>query len=157
MQRIMNIPGARSVTLVDGASGLAIAASGRHALVDEHEDAAATTDVVRAVLDCPALATGRDNAITELIVCGTRGYHLLNLVNGDFDGQLFVHVLFDDDTGNLGMARFQLQGILTELQLTVMSVELAVQPHRLEKERHTGMLETLALLPESEPCPAERT
>ncbi|MFD0360236.1 hypothetical protein ACFQZZ_02095 [Nocardia sp. GCM10030253] len=116
LQRIMDIPGARSVTLVDGASGLAIAAAGQHDLVDQHEDAAATTDVVRAVLGCPALATGRDHDdITEITVCGTRGYHLLNLVNGDFDGRLFVHVLFDDDTGNLAMARFQLRGILAEL------------------------------------------
>ncbi|WP_217440541.1 hypothetical protein [Nocardia barduliensis] len=110
----MDIPGARSVTLVDGASGLAIAADGRHDLVDEHEDAAATTDVVRAVLACPALSTGGDD-VTEIIVCGTRGYHLLNLVNGDFDGRLFVHVLFDEDTGNLAMARFQLRGILDEM------------------------------------------
>ncbi len=114
LKRIMDIPGARSVTLVDGASGLAIAADGRHDLVDEHEDAAATTDVVRAVLACPALSTGGDD-VTEIIVCGTRGYHLLNLVNGDFDGRLFVHVLFDEDTGNLAMARFQLRGILDEM------------------------------------------
>ncbi|MGK8487066.1 hypothetical protein [Nocardia asiatica] len=114
LKRIMDIPGARSVTLVDGASGLAIAADGRHDLVDEHEDAAATTDVVRAVLACPALSTDGDD-VTEIIVCGTRGYHLLNLVNGDFDGRLFVHVLFDEDTGNLAMARFQLRGILDEM------------------------------------------
>lgn len=113
LKRIMDIPGARSVTLVDGASGLAIAADGRHDLVDEHEDAAATTDVVRAVLSCPALSTDGDD-VTEIIVCGTRGYHLLNLVNGDFDGRLFVHVLFDADAGNLAMARYQLHGILDE-------------------------------------------
>lgn len=113
LKRIMDIPGARSVTLVDGASGLAIAADGRHDLVDEHEDAAATTDVVRAVLACPALSTEGDD-VTEIIVCGTRGYHLLNLVNGDFDGRLFVHVLFDADAGNLAMARYQLRGILDE-------------------------------------------
>ncbi|MEU6189930.1 hypothetical protein [Nocardia sp. NPDC047038] len=114
LKRIMDIPGARSVTLVDGASGLAIAADGRHDLVDEHEDAAATTDVVRAVLACPALSTDGDD-VTEIIVYGTRGYHLLNLVNGDFDGRLFVHVLFDEDAGNLAMARYQLHGILDEL------------------------------------------
>ncbi|MGF6885804.1 hypothetical protein ABIA39_007279 [Nocardia sp. GAS34] len=39
----------------------------------------------------------------------------MNLLNGDFDGRLFVHVLFDGDTGNLAMARFQLRGILGEL------------------------------------------
>ncbi|MFI7001577.1 hypothetical protein [Nocardia sp. NPDC050175] len=115
LERIMDIPGARSATLVDGASGLAIAAAGRHDVVDQHEGAAATTDVMRAVLDCPALTTGRDGEdLTELIVCGTHGFHLLNLVNGDFDGRLFMHVLFDDDTGNLAMARFRLRGILAE-------------------------------------------
>lgn len=111
----MDIPGARCVTLVDGASGLAIAGAGVHDLVDQHEDAAGTTDVVRAVLACPALASGRDgDDVTEIMVCGTRGYHLLNLVDGDFDGRLFVHVLFDDDIGNLAMARYRLRGILVE-------------------------------------------
>lgn len=111
----MDIPGACSVTLVDGASGLAIAAAGRHDVVDQHEDAAAATDVVRSVLTSPAMATGRPgDDITEIIVCGTGGYHLLNLIDGDFDGRLFVHVLFDSDTGNLAMARYQLRIILTE-------------------------------------------
>lgn len=115
LKRIMDIPGARSVTMVDSASGLAIAAAGRHDHVDQHEDAATTTDVVRTVLGCPALATDRDDDLTEIIVCGTRGYHLLNLVNGDFDGRLFVHVLFDEDAGNLAIARFRLRTILGEL------------------------------------------
>ncbi len=111
----MGIPGARCVTLVDGASGLAIAAAGQHALAEQHEDAAATTEAVRAVLGCPALASGpAGDDITEIIVGGTRGYHLLTLVNGDFDGRLFVHVRFDDDTGNLGLARFQLRSVLSE-------------------------------------------
>ncbi|NNH74939.1 hypothetical protein HLB23_34685 [Nocardia uniformis] len=115
LQLIMDIPGARSATLVDGASGLAIAGAGEHELVDQHEDAAGTTDVVRAVLACPALASGRDgDDIREILVCGTRGYHLLNLIDGDFDGRLFVHVLFDDDSGNLAMARYRLRGILDE-------------------------------------------
>lgn len=111
----MCIPGARSVTLVDGASGLAIAAAGSHELVDEHEGAAVVTDVVRGVLGCPALAsTDGGGDIHEIIVCGTGGFHLLNLVNGDFDGRLFVHVLFKD-TGNLAIARFRLRTILSEL------------------------------------------
>ncbi|MFJ4650390.1 hypothetical protein ACIP5Y_03835 [Nocardia sp. NPDC088792] len=115
LKLIMDIPGARSATLVDGASGLAIAAAGRHDLVDQHEDAAAATDVVRAVLTCPALATGHPgDDITAIIIAGTHGYHLLNMINGDFDGRLFVHVLFDDETGNLGLARFQLRAILEE-------------------------------------------
>ncbi|MEU3014221.1 hypothetical protein [Nocardia asteroides] len=101
---------------MDGASGLAIAAAGVHEIVDEHEDAAGTTDVVRAVLGCSALANGRDgDDITEMVVCRTGGFHLLHLVHGDFDGRLFVHVVFDGDTANLGMARYQLRGALDEL------------------------------------------
>ncbi|WP_327151676.1 hypothetical protein [Nocardia sp. NBC_01329] len=116
LERIMDIPGARSVTLVDGASGLAVAGAGRHELVDQHEDAATTTDVVRAVLGCPALTTGdAGDDVNEIIVCGPGGYHLLNLVDGDFDGRLFVHVLFDEDSGNLAMARFRLRDILADL------------------------------------------
>lgn len=115
LKRIMDIPGARSVTLVDGASGLAIAAAGRHDLVDQHEDAAAATDVVRSVLTSPALATGAPgDDITEIVVCGTRGYHLLNLIDGDFDSRLFLHIHFDGDTGNLAMARYQLRAIIAE-------------------------------------------
>jgi hypothetical protein len=109
------VPGARGVTLVDGASGLAVAAAGRHDPIDEHEDAAATTDVVRAVLNCPALGAEPDDDVTEIIVSGPRGYHLLNMVDGDFDGRLFVHVLFDEETGNLAMSRYQLRAILSEL------------------------------------------
>ncbi len=114
LTRIMDVPGARAVTLVDGSSGLAVAAAGRHDPIDEHEDAAATTDVVRAVLNSPALGTDPGDDITEIIVCGTRGYHLLNMVDGDFDGRLFVHVLFDEETGNLALSRYQLRAILTE-------------------------------------------
>ncbi|MFC9998733.1 hypothetical protein [Nocardia sp. NPDC127526] len=111
----MSIPGARCVTLVDSASGLAIAAAGQHDLADQHEDAAASTEAVRAVIGCPALTSGGGgDDITEIIVGGTRGYHLLNLVNGDFDGRLFVHVRFDDESGNLGLARFRLRSVLSE-------------------------------------------
>jgi len=115
LKRIMDIPGARSVTMVDGASGLAIAAAGRHDLVDQHEDAAGTTDVVRAVLGCPALVSGSgEDDIDEIIVCGGGGYHLLYLVGGQFEGQLFVHVVCDEATGNLGLTRYQLKAVLAE-------------------------------------------
>ncbi|MGY0502478.1 hypothetical protein ACWZHB_28650 [Nocardia sp. FBN12] len=110
----MDIPGARSVTLVDGASGLAVASAGEHKGIDEHEDAAGTTDVVRAALRCQALGSADDD-LTEIVVCRTSGFHLLQLVDGDFDGRLFVHVVFDSGTGNLGMARYQLRSALAEL------------------------------------------
>ncbi|GGK55024.1 hypothetical protein [Nocardia camponoti] len=115
LKRIMDIPGACSVTLVDGASGLAIATAGVHDVVDEHENAAGTTEVVRSALTCPALAAGDDGKPTELVVLRPGAFHLLRLIDGDFDGRLFVHVVFDATTGNLGMARYQLNSAVSEL------------------------------------------
>ncbi|MBA9005756.1 MULTISPECIES: hypothetical protein [Thermomonospora] len=116
LDRVMAIPGAQSVTLVDGASGLAVAAAGREDLADQHEDAAGTTDVVRAVLAAPSLrtrATGED--IEDIIVSGAHGHHLLTLLNTAFDGRLFLHVRIDGDTGNLALARIRLREIVREM------------------------------------------
>jgi hypothetical protein len=116
--RIMDIPGACRVTLVDAASGLAVAAAGRHDDIDEHTDAAATTDVVRAVLECPALAVHGaqpdDGGPREIVVCRPQRYHLLALLGGELDATLFVHAVFDEAGGNLAMARYRLRGILDE-------------------------------------------
>ncbi len=116
LKQIMEIPGSHSATLVDGASGLAVAAAGRADPVDEHEDAAGTTDVVRAVLATPALSTTRTgDDIEEIIVCGTRGYHLIALINDAFEGRLFLHLLVDRDKGNLALARLRVRELLGEM------------------------------------------
>ena len=113
---MMTIPGAQRVTLVDCASGLAVAAAGREDLVDQHEDAAGATDVVRAVLTSPALsASAAGDDIEEIIVCGADGYHLLALSGADIDGHLFVHLLLDRENGNLALARLRMQGLVREL------------------------------------------
>ncbi|MFC9974624.1 hypothetical protein ACFVH6_27340 [Spirillospora sp. NPDC127200] len=115
LMRIMEIPGARSVTLVDGSSGLAVAAAGRQEGVDQHEDAAGTTDVVRAVLACAALGGAGGDDIDEVIVGGARGYHLLALFDAAADGHLFLHLLIDRDKGNLALARIGLREAIGEL------------------------------------------
>ncbi|MBO2465787.1 hypothetical protein [Actinomadura violacea] len=116
LARMMTIPGAQRVTLIDCASGLAVASAGREDLVDRHEDAAGATDVVRAVLASPALsATAAGDDVEEIIVCGTAGYHLLALTGADLDGHLFVHLLVDRDKGNLALARLRLQGLVDEM------------------------------------------
>ncbi|MFA1540481.1 hypothetical protein [Actinomadura monticuli] len=116
LARMMTIPGAQRVTLVDCASGLAVAAAGREDLVDQHEDAAGATDVVRAVLASPALsATAAGDDIEEIIVCGADGYHLLALSGADMDGHLFVHLLLDRENGNLALARLRVQGLVQEM------------------------------------------
>lgn len=116
LTRAMAIPGARSATLVDGATGLAIAAVGREDVLDQHELAAGTTDVVREVLGSPAFVTTETgDDVEEIIVCCTGGYHLLTLVDVDVDGQLFIHLLIDRDTGNLGLARLRIQALAREI------------------------------------------
>ncbi|WP_254714925.1 hypothetical protein [Actinomadura sp. NAK00032] len=116
LARMMTIPGARRVTLVDCASGLAVAAAGREDIVDQHEDAAGATDVVRAVLASPALsATAAGDDIEEIIVCGAAGYHLLALSGADLDGHLFVHLLLDRENGNIALARLRMRSLVQEM------------------------------------------
>ncbi|WP_165502613.1 hypothetical protein [Actinomadura fibrosa] len=116
LARMMAIPGAQRVTLVDCASGLAVAAAGREDLVDQHEDAAGATDVVRAVLATPALsATPAGDDVEEIIVCGTGGYHLLSITGADLDGHLFVHLLLDREKGNLALARLRMSRLVQEM------------------------------------------
>ncbi|GAA3924036.1 hypothetical protein GCM10023085_01670 [Actinomadura viridis] len=116
LARTMDVPGARRATLVDLSSGLAVAAAGRQDLVDQHEDAAGTTDVVRTVLATPALSgSPAGDDIEEIIVCGTAGYHLLTLVNAAFDGQLLLHLLIDREMGNLALARLRVQSLVQEM------------------------------------------
>ncbi|MFC4907456.1 hypothetical protein [Actinomadura gamaensis] len=109
----MTIPGARGVTLVDCSTGLAVASSGGSGTLDQHEDAAGTTDVVRVVLASPAMSaspTGDD--IQEIIVSGSSGYHLMVCVGRTFDSQLFLHVVLDRDAGNLALARLRVREVV---------------------------------------------
>ncbi|QFG22718.1 hypothetical protein [Actinomadura sp. WMMB 499] len=121
---MMAIPGAQRVTLVDCASGLAVASADRDGRgdrradqrVDQHEDAAGATDVVRSVLGSAALsATPDGDDVEEIIVCGSGGYHLLALTGPDLDGHLFVHLVVDREKGNLALARLRMRGLVQEM------------------------------------------
>lgn len=116
LAHVMAIPGAQSVTLVDYTSGLVVAAAGREDLTDQHEDAASSTDIVRAVLASPAMrTTPTGDDIEDIIVSGARGYHLLTLITSAFDGQLFLHLRIDNEKGNLALARLRLQELIREM------------------------------------------
>ncbi|WP_026411224.1 hypothetical protein [Actinomadura oligospora] len=109
----MTIPGARGATLVDCSTGLAVAAVGGSGVLDRHEDAAGTTDVVRVVLASPALsASPAGDDVQEIIVSGEFGYHLLVCVGRAFGAQLFLHVVLDRDSGNLALARLRVREIV---------------------------------------------
>ncbi len=116
LDQAMAIPGARRVTMVDCTSGLAIAGAGEEDLVGRDEDAADTTEVVKAVLASPALgARGAGDDPTEIIVCGTAGYHLVTLVDSAPEVRLFLHLFLDRDLGNLALARHRIRGLIDAL------------------------------------------
>lgn len=116
LAQAMTIPGARSVTLVDYTSGLAIASAGSEDLFDRDEDAAGTTEIVRSVLASPVLAATRTgDDVEDIIVSGAGGYHLLSLISTAFDGQLFLHLRIDRQQGNLALARHGVQGLVREM------------------------------------------
>src|SRR5512139_1773036 len=116
LAQAMTIPGARSVTLIDYTSGLAIASAGSEALFDRDEDAAGATEIVRAVLASPVLnATRTGDDIEDIIISSAHGYHLLSLITTAFDGQLFLHLRIDREQGNLALARHGVQGLMQEM------------------------------------------
>ncbi|WP_345429455.1 hypothetical protein [Actinoallomurus vinaceus] len=104
------------MTLVDCATGLCVASAGREDVVDRHENAAGTTEVVRAILADPAMSsTSTGDDIEEIIVCGANGYHLLAAVGTSADALLFLHLLIDRTQGNLALARHRLQTMVQEM------------------------------------------
>ncbi|MEU0539071.1 hypothetical protein [Nocardia sp. NPDC005978] len=114
LQRVMEIPGAVSVSLADGASGLLIAAAGAHPTVDGHADAALTTDILRSISSCPALSGPAPDDPTEIIVCRPGAYHLIHPIDGDYAARLFLHAVFDERIGNLGLSRHRIRQLVAE-------------------------------------------
>ncbi|WP_280465040.1 hypothetical protein [Nocardia brasiliensis] len=114
LRRIMDIPGAASATLMDD-SGLVVATAGQHPLLDEHENAALTTDALRAVFGCAAFQCDVTNlAGAELIVAHVGGYHLLRSVGDGPNSRLYLHAVFGEAIGNLAISRFKVREILRD-------------------------------------------
>lgn len=111
LARVMTIPGAQSATLVDHTSGLAVAAAGREDLVNQHEDAAGTTEIARAVL---LRSTRNGEDIDDIIVSGAHGHQLLTFIRPVFDGRLFLHLRIGAEKGNLALARLRVRELVRE-------------------------------------------
>ncbi|MDX6744056.1 hypothetical protein [Actinocorallia sp. A-T 12471] len=112
---VMAIPGARSVGLVDFASGLVIAAEGR-ADGEAAEHAAGAAELVRAVVASPVFSSaGTGDEIEEITVSGTAGHHLLALVTTETDTRLCLHLALAADRGNIALARHRMRDVLRDL------------------------------------------
>ncbi|MER7755848.1 hypothetical protein [Kitasatospora sp. NPDC097643] len=115
----MAIPGARSASLVDWSSGLALGSLGQSP-TGEHETAAAeTTDLVRAAVEGQTFtgAEDRRSPLQDIILTASRSYHLICFIDTVFDSRLVLHLWLDRDEGNLAGARYRLQSLAEELVL----------------------------------------
>jgi predicted regulator of Ras-like GTPase activity (Roadblock/LC7/MglB family) len=119
LQQAMAIPGAIGASLVDYTTGFPIKSTGA-APNDDHEAAAAgTADVVQAANSRALFASALPHDLLEdLIITTAGGYHLLRLIQTDFDSRLVLYVWLDRLHGNLAMARRRMQTLATELVVT---------------------------------------
>lgn len=119
LQQAMTIPGALGASLVDYTTGCPVAATGAAANDDHDAVAAGTADVVQAANSRTLFASALPHDLLEDLIITTAGaYHLLRLVQTDFDSRLVLHVWLDRATGNLAVARLRMQSLTDELVVT---------------------------------------
>jgi predicted regulator of Ras-like GTPase activity (Roadblock/LC7/MglB family) len=116
LQQAMAIPGALGASLVDYTTGFPVGSTGAAPNDDHDAVAAGTADVVQAANSRTLFASAMPHDLLEdLIITTAGGYHLLRLVQTDFDSRLVLHVWLDRSTGNLAVARHRMQSLTAEL------------------------------------------
>ncbi|WP_084038082.1 hypothetical protein [Demequina sp. NBRC 110053] len=114
MTNVMTIEGAIGAALVDYDSGMTLATAGSG--LDLELAAAGNTEVVRAKLRVMD-SLGLDDAIEDILITLGKQIHLIRLVTAPNGHGLFIYVALDRSRSNLAMARRQLQGIETALEI----------------------------------------
>ncbi|MGW4891499.1 hypothetical protein ACWEQL_04410 [Kitasatospora sp. NPDC004240] len=119
LSEAMTIAGARSVSLVDWSSGLALGSAGVGPSGDHDTAAAEATDLIRAAVESESFTEDEDRRapLQDIIVTAGRSYHLLCFIDTVFDSRLVLHLWLDRTEGNLASARYRLQAIAEELVL----------------------------------------
>lgn len=119
LQEAMAIPGAVGASLVDYTTGFPIAVTGAAPNSDHEAAAAGTADVVQAATSRSLFVSAVPNDLLEdLIITTAGGYHLLRLVQTDFDSRLVLYLWLDRVHGNLAVARRRMQTLADELVAT---------------------------------------
>ena len=97
----------------------AIASAGVAPNSDHDAAAAGTADVVRAAISRSMFVSAMPHDLLEdLIITTAGGYHLLRIVQTDFDSRLVLYVWLDRVRGNLAVARRRMQTLADELVAT---------------------------------------
>jgi hypothetical protein len=115
----MAIPGAVGASIVDYTTGFPVATAGAVPASDHEAAAAGAADVVQAANSRSLFVSAVPHDLLEdLIITTTGGYHLLRLVQTDFDSRLVLYVWLDRIHGNLAVARRRMQTLAAELVTT---------------------------------------
>jgi hypothetical protein len=116
LQEAMAIPGAVGASIVDYTTGFPVASTGAAPNCDHEAAAAGTADVVQAATSRSLLVSAVPHDLLEdLIITTAGGYHLLRLVQTDFDSRLVLYLWLDRIHGNLAMARRRMQTLADDL------------------------------------------
>jgi hypothetical protein len=119
LQEAMAIPGAVGASIVDYTTGFPVATTGAAPNSDHEAAAAGTADVVQAATSRSLFVSAVPHDLLEdLIITTAGGYHLLRLVQTDFDSRLVLYVWLDRIHGNLAVARRRMQTLAAELVAT---------------------------------------
>jgi predicted regulator of Ras-like GTPase activity (Roadblock/LC7/MglB family) len=116
LQEAMAIPGAIGASIVDYTTGFPVASTGAAPNSDHEAAAAGTADVVQAANSRSLFVSAVPHDLLEDLIITTAGaYHLLRLVQTDFDSRLVLYVWLDRIRGNLAVARRRMQTLADEL------------------------------------------
>lgn len=115
VQELLAIDGATAASLVDAASGMALAQGG-HPGFDLGIAAAGNSNVVRAKLQTMK-ELGLSGKIDDILITLDDQYHLINVLDGDYTGGLFVYLVLDRARANLALARHKLSAIAGRIDI----------------------------------------
>ncbi|WIM97784.1 hypothetical protein ACTOB_001336 [Actinoplanes oblitus] len=119
LQEAMTIPGAVGASIVDYTTGFPVATTGAAPNADHEAAAAGTADVVQAANSRSLFVSAIPHDLLEdLIITTAGGYHLLRVVQTEFDSRLVLYVWLDRVRGNLAVARRMMQRLTDELVAT---------------------------------------
>ncbi|MEV6346553.1 hypothetical protein [Actinoplanes sp. NPDC051851] len=119
LQEAMTIPGAVGASIVDYTTGFPVATTGAAPNADHEAAAAGTADVVQAANSRSLFVSAIPHDLLEdLIITTAGGYHLLRIVQTEFDSRLVLYVWLDRVNGNLAVARRKMQRLTDELIAT---------------------------------------
>ncbi|BCY06280.1 hypothetical protein L3i22_013680 [Actinoplanes sp. L3-i22] len=119
LQEAMTIPGAVGASIVDYTTGFPVATTGAAPNADHEAAAAGTADVVQAANSRSLFVSAIPHDLLEdLIITTAGGYHLLRVVQTEFDSRLVLYVWLDRVRGNLAVARRKMQRLADELVAT---------------------------------------